>query len=402
MGAPAVGWGFRIRWAVLPSGERVPLLTWRGEFGVPDESVARYVLTNLRARKVPNSIELDLRGIGMGLAFCAARDIDLMERIARGAFLDSNELMALHEFMRRGKRVSIVQVDVAADRYHAFIHYVIWCAEPILKRISKRSALQIARGELADFKKKAFAVGPKKSRDAATGNPGARLGMTAEQRALFLRVIVPGAPENPFREDLQLRNHAYLLLCYHLGARAGEMLGLKVKDIDRTQRPVVVSIKRRHDDPEDPRKRPAATKTRERDLAIDEEVASVLDKWMKNRSKKEAFPRARKWPYIFVNEDGDPITQHGLSGIYQTLRKKHPSLPKDLATHIVRHDRNDRWVENPDDAGDASAHEADQIYLMGWSDRSKMPSRYGARARQNRANKKSLELQRRDLGKADK
>jgi integrase len=173
------------------------------------------------------------------------------------------------------------------------------------------------------------------------------------------------------------------------------MRGLKWRDIDFRQRPVMLSIKRRHDDPEDKRKRQPATKTRARVLAINDDLAALILQWREQRANKNLFPRARKNPFVLVSGDGDPITEHGTSNIYIRLRKRYPSLPENLSTHVLRHDWNDRWIEHFADGGEAAKdHEADQIHQMGWSDRTKMISRYGARARQNRANAKSLELQR--------
>jgi integrase len=174
------------------------------------------------------------------------------------------------------------------------------------------------------------------------------------------------------------------------------MLGLKWHDIDFRTRPATVFIKRRHDDPDDPRKRPPATKTRARELWLSDHVTGELKKWQKERANKSKFPNARKHPYVWVNEDGDPITAHGLSSIYQMLREKHRgALPANLSTHILRHDWNDRWIELIEASGESvEDNRSDQIYQNGWSDRTRMDMRYGARARQNRANERILRLQR--------
>lgn len=386
---------FSIRWCILPSGERLPLLSWDGRHGVPDLSITRYTMTCLRPSRVPNSMEIDLRGIGIGVAFCSARGLDLVERIARGTFLTSDELTALHETMRRGKRKDIVSQTTASDRYHAFIRYIRWYAEPILARISERDDFLVAMRGLDDFRSRASVLGPNAENDAAKGNPGTRLGLTPEQRELFLRVIVPGAPENPFREDLQGRNYAILLSSYLLGWRAGEMLGVKIRDIDWRKNPVEVTIHRRHDDPEDTRKRQPASKTRARILAFDESLASAVETWIKQRSKRDQFPLARRHPYLFVNEDGEPFTHHGLSAIYERLRLCHSSLPKDLTTHVLRHDWNNRWVLDLQEQGvDSKEAERLQIHQMGWSDQTKMTSLYSQEAIADLANQKSVQLQR--------
>ncbi|NYZ13382.1 site-specific integrase [Azospirillum sp. RWY-5-1] len=369
------------------AGERLPLLCWGDRFSPPDPLVTRYTLTALRSRLVPNSIELALRGIALGMMFCEARDINLVRRAVRGTMLTSAELGVLHDFMRRGRRTEVVNRTTAAQRFWAFIRYVEWIIAPVIDRITNDNNRRVALEGKAAFLRAAKAIGPKRESSVAEENPGETKMMTPAQRELFLRAIVPGSPENPFREDLQHRNYAYLLTAYHLPLRAGELLGLKAADLDFSGAPGSLTVHRRHDNEADKRTRAPAAKTRARVLMFTDKVRGAIYEWiMVHRRNREQFPRAAKTPFVFVNDDGDPLTAHGISSIFDTLRAAHPSLPSNLSTHFLRHDWNCRWVEAVDrevqhlPPRERLQHNRDsrdqQIYMNGWSDRSTQPEKY--------------------------
>lgn len=405
---------FSIRWATLKTGdaagERLPLLCWKGPRSIPDPHIARYILAALRPSVVPNTIEAMLYGIGRGLIWCQERRINLVERAVGGSMLTSVELSVLANHMRRGSRVAAVDRTTAAIRYSAFISYVLWIVEPAVQRIARTQDRVVALRGLEAFRKAAHAVRPKRPGPAAAENPG-KVGMlTPTQRELFLRVIVPGAPENPFRADLQARNYAYLLVAFTLPVRAGELQSLKVRDIKFSSDPATMTIHRRHDDPDDKRRRSAAVKTRARVFELEERTRKALYTWIMDvRRDRDVFPNAAKGPYVFVNEDGDAITAHGISSMFQTLRTAHPSLPSDLTTHFLRADWNCRWVKLVDDEAkelrpeDRLQHNRDsrdkQIYMNGWSDQSKMPEHYAKAMIRALANDKNLKHQRMILGK---
>lgn len=251
--------GLTVRSFQLDSGEWMALLT-HGQLGLPVVPVAHYALVRLRARGLTlRSIRQELRAVALCLEFFSELHIDFVLRAAQRRFLSREELVAFADRCRisvpeLGSR--LVSPGYAASRYFTCIDYVKWVAEPVLARITDRREHAAALEALVRFEKRASSVAPRV--DAQSGPvPGERLGMTPEQRELFLRVIRPGDPDNPFKPELQLRTAAMLLLAYALGPRAGELLGLKCSDFDFGARPATLTIHRRHDDPEDRRLDPS-------------------------------------------------------------------------------------------------------------------------------------------------
>ncbi|WP_316677859.1 tyrosine-type recombinase/integrase [Ralstonia chuxiongensis] len=371
------------------------LLT-HGQLGLPVVSVAHYALVRLRARGLTlRSIRQELRAVALCLEFFSELHIDFVLRAAQRRFLSREELVAFADRCRisvpeLGSR--LVSPGYAASRYFTCIDYVKWVAEPVLARITDRREHAAALEALVRFEKRASSVAPRVGAQSGPV-PGERLGMTSEQRELFLRVIRPGDPDNPFKPELQLRTAAMLLLAYALGPRAGELLGLKCSDFDFGARPATLTIHRRHDDPEDRRLDPASTKTNGRILTLEDDLRDLLDAWItQGRSDRKNFPSARKHPFVFVNYRGNPLTERGLRLIVAALAAKHHSLAP-LSSHILRHDWNDRWNEMTADSSSDPTHPRDQKYAMGWTEKSIMPLRYGKRSIRNSANKKIEKMQ---------
>lgn len=377
----------------LSTGEHVPLLVLRG-IGLPDTYALRYTLTVLRSPGLSSStMELRLAGVGVGLSFLHHRSIDLVERIAGGSFLLRDELSALADrCLTRADGKGAVVGSYASQRYASFINFVEWRTEPFLLRASP-SERKYLKEELKAFKRRAGAQQPK-GRAGASGRD--RLGLTPSQRALLLAVIVPSSPLNPFREHVRLRNYAMVMLPYVLGIRAGELHGVLRLDYDNSRNPATLMIHRRPNNEDDKRAEPARTKTRARMLEVEGEARKALEDWLADRSDRGRFPEARKHSRIFVNSEGGELSLRGARMVFERLRIVYPELGS-FCQHVLRYDVNDRLVEQTEIRGwDADEVRADAIYLMGWSEKSKMPERYAKSAIAKRANSRILQLQRTD------
>lgn len=388
---------FSIREVQLEGGERLPILVEGGVLGLPVQGVLQYTLTRLRARGLRrNSIRQRLDALEVVLCFLSARHIDIVARTASQTFLLLEELVSLADTCRTPKQARsskvVVSPALAAVRYAAAVDYIVWTAEPVIGRISIPQSRESANKALQRFLRRARSVAPR-VRGNASHIDGERHGLLDAQRRLFLRVIRPGDPGNPFSASMQVRNHALLLLAFKLGARSGEIRGLKKMDINLDSLPAELFIVPRFNDVDDSRLDPAAAKTNGRMLHIDAELADALEKWLRDRSVRARWPRANRNPYVFVNRFGDAMEGRGYRKVVEILRARHPILDT-LCHHVLRHDWNDRWIAMmEDDAIEFERAQQEQRYAMGWSNNSKMPQRYGKQAIAKAANARILKLQ---------
>jgi hypothetical protein len=98
-----------------------------------------------------------------------------------------------------------------------------------------------------------------------------------------------------------------------------------------------------------------------------------------------------------VNETGREISLRAARDVFQRLRTLFPEL-QSLSSHVLRHDMNHRLAEKAQE--DGASHEElreDMIYLNGWSEESEMPSTYTYGFREERANSRILENQKRSV-----
>lgn len=84
--------------------------------------------------------------------------------------------------------------------------------------------------------------------------------MNDVQLDTLFEVIKPGSDLNPFSIDVQRRNRLMILLLFYLGIRGGELLNIRIQDIDfSTNR---IRIFRRADELADSRTNQPHAKTR--------------------------------------------------------------------------------------------------------------------------------------------
>lgn len=390
--------GCKIRTARLPSGEHIPLLVEKT--GIPVLMALAYAI-DLRNRGFAVATILShLQGVRRGWSFLDERCINLDDRIVSGVFLRRDEL---GEFATRcraridGSR--IIDPSVSATYYDAFNAFVVWRSEyaHVFAPTANRISLTVERER---FRKRAVSYRPRLESSALTAE---RCGLDENQRALLFHVTKPSfwnqGPKNdlnPFYIKYQGRNFAIFALAYFLGLRSGELLGLIRDDYDRRSVPPTITIHRRPDNSDDPRRVPATTKTRPRMLALTEEVALILDHWLEQRRDRGLYPEARRNRFLFVAADGKPLSLRGLRAIYQRLRAQHPALGA-FCNHVLRHDMNERAFGEEYDGSDEGRLLTDMRYINGWSEKSNMHLRYAKRSIAKRANARITSRQRRIL-----
>lgn len=388
---------YAIREVRLENGERFPLLVHGDPLGLPVAEIVEYSITKLRARGLRRaSIRHRTEALGLTLQFVGDRHIDLISRAYGQTFLSLSELVALADRCRtpKGTRATnlVVGPNYAAVRYATAIDYMLWVFEPVIARISEATARHAANVALQRFLTRSRSVAPR-ARGSGSLIDGERHGLREEQRKLFLKVICPDDPGNPFSVKTRARNHALLLIAFKLGARSGEVRGLKKSDLNLDSVPAELMILPRYHDVDDNRGDPASAKTLGRLLYVDSELADALERWLVDRSNRDRWPRAHRNPYVFVNRYGDAIEGRGYRKIIETLRNRYPELEA-LCHHVLRHDWNDRWVTMTEqDEVDFEKAQREQKYAMGWSHQSNMPLRYGRQAIASAANRRVLNLQ---------
>lgn len=368
-----------------------------------------------------STIAQALRAISVLLQFFDDSAIRISERIRSGKLLTGAELERLSLALRRPlasdtvaetvirPRVPIrvrsvegarsratqhraeISEDSAAIRSFYAIAFLRWSAHELL------SSFELPKAERRDALAAIdVAVSSLRSRFRSTSKRnrlGAREGLTKADRFRVLDVTSPQCPDNPWSDlHAKYRNGLVIRLLLSLGLRRGELLGIKVTDFDFRSNELLIA--RRADDPSDPRPAQPCTKTNDRILPVDDQLAAeVLEYVLKHR---KAISGSRHHDFLFVaSRTGAPLSLVGLNKVFRELRERCPELPREVFPHILRHTWNEDFSERMDELGIPEDEEKKQrAYLMGWSEFSGMPAHYTRRHIRRKAMQVSMELQR--------
>lgn len=422
---------FRVKILVFSDGERYPILLKAD--GNPAFMPTLYVTTMVRsANHAAKTLELHLRAIAHFYAWASIENLDIESRFARGEKLNLHELDAIVRAcrakydgisrtrnepsgqMRARKVVSLEKLrssspgkklevtgETAAARVRVIRDYLDWLMLKSYGRLSIKSEyfknFEIARREMFD------SMTARLPKSRGRSHEGQRESLVQKDIEYLLKILKPGDVENPWKDrSLALRNQIVFLMAYTLGLRRGELLGIKITDLNFQTREVL--IRRRADDPEDVRADQPNAKTRDRRLPLVSILSDLLhDYIVKHRSQ---ISHAKYHSFLFVTHKpgpyvGRPLSIVGYSKMVETLRERAPALPDNLSGHVMRHSWNYNFSRMMDKQGLSEEREQQfRSYLMGWSPTSKTAATYTRRHIREKGTEASLAIQKNIIGKA--
>src|SRR5690606_31528417 len=114
----------------------------------------------------------------------------------------------------------------------------------------------------------------------------------------IMKIVEPLNDHNPYTQSVRQRNYLLFKILYDTGLRAGEILQLKVSDINFAQ--CEIMVRTRHDDPEDTfRKDEPNAKTLERDIPISESLRDQIREYV--LKERRFIPNTQKHSFLFVS-----------------------------------------------------------------------------------------------------
>lgn len=360
--------------------------------------------------------------------FLDALGIDLQARVGQGRLLELGEIDDLARFCRLplavldrelaarspasgaqrlliGERVWMraaaaqpeVDTNSAAIRLRYIRDYLRWLATDGLLRLPRGEAAHSAL--LAEMDVVLRVLGERIPSIRNRNPVRARQGLDPEAQERLEQVIDPQSIGNPWvGVHARERNALIVQWLRSLGVRRGELLGIRIRDINFQTHEV--RITRRADDPTDPRAHQPNTKTNGRLVPLDDRLAELTHRYI--LGARRTLAGARKHDFLFVaNGSGAPLTLSALNKIFQALRSKCPDLPRELSPHVLRHTWNDRFSELMDKHRISEETEQKmRSRLMGWSETSNTAVIYTRRHIQRKAREASLQLQKTLRGKS--
>ncbi len=352
---------------VAPSGERLPMLVER-DTGVPCEVALRWTVLERRARVATSTLADDLRAVQRLYSWAdLTLDIPLDAYLTEWRGFSTKQMYSLAQYVKTsgkpGVSGSIGPTDAALtpgafNKYwHKLEAFLCWSAEMYARDERGRRGQYQSAGRAREHVVRAFRQHHVRE---ALVMPTRTL--TDEEWGKVQRVVRLGDEydrEGDYGEVwpdpvVRLRNHAMIHLAINTGIRIGEMLKLTLDQVPRGSESHIV-IKRRPDDPFDPRADEPQVKTNERELYVPPYVRSCVGSYVARYR-----PRTRS-PYVFLAQGGRPLSLRGARHVVERVSQV-VGVP--LTWHRFRHTFLNRVYEHVADRDNGLDLLAE---IAGWS-----------------------------------
>jgi integrase len=405
---------YKVSFVTFSDGERYPILL--NSKGQPHWYPTLYLTTRIRnASKAPNTMAAVLAAMRVLFVWADSFGQDLEYRFAQRQFLTDREIESLRYYIqtkadgltsrkKNTKKISKIECirgkirypdnKVSSSTQYIRITYIADYLEWLAIRFCEGSG-QVNAELIKLIQKMTNGLRFLRPQKTVKSREAARRGLTEPQKEALLNILKPGSMNNPFSQGLQTRNQLIILLLYHLGLRAGELLSLRISDFDFQNNTLLVA--RRHDNPADPRTHQPVVKTIDRRVPLSEALIRTVSEYIM-RDRRQ-YSMAKRHDYLFVVHQagpfsGQPLSLKGLAKLFQEIKGAESALFDTLTPHVLRHTANDQFSKLMDKRGATPAEEEKmRSYLMGWKEGSGTAGTYTRRHIENKAREAALLLQ---------
>ncbi|MBV8875941.1 MAG: site-specific integrase [Metakosakonia sp.] len=322
------------------------------------------------------------KSISILLVFLDQRGINIESAINEKRFLTREDIKSIIYYMsgkiNSGNVVNINEKDRLVSsgtifyRIKIAIRYITWLCEYLLGSkayIDEKAKL---------FLRMLNGYCPKKKIDENFYTKRHKAIDERQKTALFKCVSV-NSESNIYTKSVRKRNELIIILLYSLGLRKGELLNMRISDIDFSVNGI--SIIRRHDDKFDSRVNQPVVKTLNRVMKVSDWIMGKLINYIKTDRRNSIGKKQHD--FLLVNHRGGKLSGLPMSidAYEKTIQKikEHDPLFKDFSGHALRHTWNHEFslkLENIDSSLIKINPELIRSFAMGWSPNSQMAAIY--------------------------
>ncbi len=379
---------FSVIHLVLDSGERLPCLV-DSESWIPARVATRWAVRYRRYRVQSSTLINNLRAIQRVYNWAATvAKFNMDDFLTSGKRLDARQIESLAVYLRARGRAEIAAIIIPrnSDEWPqdfpspSTYDHQLSIAEDFLKL-----ALDSAnRGGISDLTiEQLYTQRTRLSEIFQSLRIGARQAqrkdlLSDEEIERIRRAIGPKPGSkgemvfsaDGFSRHTQLRNWLMFETALQLGLRRGELLKLRLDCLPRGNSEGV-KVMRFPDDPSDSRIKEPAVKTAERVIPASHSLLMAFRAYLTSPPPLGRMPG--KSPYIFVTDDGEPVSLDTANDIIASISR---ISGVKLSWHSLRH----LWAEKLADQLAEIPNGIDRLmYLGGWTN-PHSPKRYISRA----------------------
>lgn len=322
-----------------PSGDQLPMLV--DSDGLPIPSPNEFILS--RRSLGTNTLTRNLRELSVFFLWLEENKIDLRAKIKSNRTFTEAEVVggmveALRRGQDRGKKVRKLSVSPHTfnQRLTTLRQYLAWYFDVEIGSIpttgEQYERLRNHKNLVDDRLSQCFKNSPPE-------NTGNSKGLSSQESVFLVNCLDPTNPDAFGRNAaVRYRNYVATLIMLLYGLRPGELLCLKVEDIEFGAISNLRVI-RRPPDPQDERRPRPQIKRNGRVLIIDQPVfAQRINEYIMIYREQLAEKSKYESDYLLLSDEGDPLSQSTLTLFYKRLRAKYPKqCPPQLTAKALRH-----------------------------------------------------------------
>lgn len=326
----------RIEIITHKTGEQIPMMV--DGTGLPVVLPNEFVLS--RRYLSTNTLVRNLRELAVLYLWLEREKFDFSAKLlAQNSFNEAELKGSMIEALRLNQTrggVRAVSPNTFNQRLTTIRQFTGWCMDVLTSQLPLSSPdyerLRERRSFLLKTLNNSFMSAPPLKRSL-------RKGLTDDQVDFMLDVLNPKLGEGFGRDSaVKFRNYASIGLMLFCGLRPGELLSLRVEDI-QLGAISAVKVERRPADPSDKRRPRPQIKRNGRVIPIENrELAFALNEYIVTWREELESKSDRDSDYLVLSDDGSPLSQSSVNQFFQLLRSRYSDrLPENLTAKSLRH-----------------------------------------------------------------
>ena len=318
------------------TGEQIPIML--DALGMPVVLPNEFILS--RRSLSTNTLVRNLRELSILYQWLEKSNCDLsVKLLAQNSFTEAELKGGLIEALRIDQangRISAVAPNTFNQRLTTIRQYFSWCMDVLTSQLSLSSLDYERLRERKSFLLKTL---DGSFMSATPMKKNIRKGLTEDEVDFLLSVLRPDDEQGFGRDSaVKFRNYVSVGLMLFCGLRPGEVLSLRVEDL-QVGAISAIKVQRRPADPLDVRRPRPQIKRNGRVIPIENrQFAFALNEYivtwrdvLESKSEDES-------DYLIVSDEGAPLSQSSITQFFQLLRSHYADhLPGHLTAKSLRH-----------------------------------------------------------------
>lgn len=317
-------------------GEQIPMML--DAYGMPVVLPNEFILS--RRSLSTNTLVRNLRELSVLYRWLEKSNCDLSEKLlAQNSFNEAELKGSLVEALRIDQsngRISAVAPNTFNQRLTTIRQFLSWYMDVLTSQLPL-SSLDYER--LRERKSYLLKTLDGSFMSATPIRTSLRKGLNEAEVDFLLKVLYPDVEQSFGRDSaVKFRNYISVGLMLFCGLRPGELLSLRVEDVE-VGAISAIKVERRAPDPLDSRRPRPQIKRNGRVIPIDNKVLAIaLNDYIVTWREELESKSNDESDYLILNDEGGPLSQSSITQFFQLLRMQYAGhLPENLTAKSLRH-----------------------------------------------------------------